>query len=84
MISYKNEIISLKDNLEKTTTELGSVKAELEQTTSALVDKTKALEKLNASVNAAAEELPTMQEGLAKCHTPAERVAFLTSGKYVR
>lgn len=51
---------------------------------STLEEKTQALDKLNASVNAQAEELPTMNDGLAKCATPAEKVAFLKSGKYVR
>ena len=51
---------------------------------SALNEKTKALEKLNANVNAQAEELPTMEEGLAKFASPSEEVAFLTSGKSVR
>lgn len=51
---------------------------------SALDEKKTALEKLNANVNAQAEEIPTMQEGLAKCASPAEKVAFLKSGKYVR
>ena len=51
---------------------------------STLEEKQMALDKLNANVNAHAEELPTMKDGLAKCATPAEKVAFLKSGKYVR
>lgn len=51
---------------------------------STLAEKTKALEKLNANVNARSEELPTMAEGLAKCASPSEKVAFIKSGKYVR
>ena len=48
-------------------------------------DETKlALDRLNANVNTQAEELPTMEEGLAKCASPAEKVAFLKSGKFVR
>ena len=54
------------------------------QISSALAEKEQALAKLNANVNAHAEELPTMNDGLAKCATPAEKVAFLKSGKYVR
>jgi ATP-dependent protease ClpP protease subunit len=73
----KAEITSLNDSLNKSTEEL-SVMA------STLAEKTKALEKLNANVNAQAEELPTMEEGLAKCASPAEKVAFIKSGKYVR
>ena len=50
---------------------------------STLKEKQQALDKLNANVNAQAEELPTMEEGLAKCASPAEKVAFIKSGKYV-
>lgn len=73
----KNESISLKQSLDDTT-------KELQTTVSALEEKTKALETLNANVNSLAEELPTMEEGLKKCKTPAEKVAFLKSGKYKR
>ena len=72
--TVKNESISLKQNLDNTT-------KELQTTVSALEEKTKALETLNANVNSLAEELPTMEEGLAKCKTPSEKVAFLKSGK---
>ena len=75
--SAKAEITSLNESLNKSSEEL-SVMA------SALEEKTKALEQLNSNVNAQAEELPTMKDGLAKCATPAEKVAFLKSGKYVR
>lgn len=51
---------------------------------SALEEKTNALAMLNAGVNTPKEEVPTMKDGLAKCATPAEKVAFLKSGKYVR
>ena len=73
----KNESISLKQSLDDTT-------KELQTTVSALEEKTKALETLNANVNSLAEELPTMEEGLKKCKTPSEKVAFLKSGKYKR
>ena len=49
---------------------------------SAYEEKNKALERLNSGVNAHAEELPTFEEGLAKCASARERVAFVTSGKY--
>lgn len=75
--TVKNESISLKQSLDDTTKELQS-------TVSALEEKTKALETLNANVNSLAEELPTMEEGLKKCKTPADKVAFLKSGKYKR
>lgn len=51
---------------------------------SAFEEKQAALDKLNSSVNAQAEEIPTMNDGLAKCATPAEKVAFLKSGKYTK
>jgi len=47
-------------------------------------EKEQALETLNSNVNIPNKELPTMQEGLAKCKTPSEKVAFLNSGKYKR
>lgn len=75
--SAKAEITNLKGSLEKSTSELSAMASTLEE-------KTRALEMLNASVNQAPEELPTMSDGLAKCATPAEKVAFLKSGKYVR
>jgi Tfp pilus assembly protein FimV len=65
-------------------TNLEYLAGELQKSASALETKTKALETLNASVNTPAEELPTMQEGLSKCKTPTERVAFLSSGKYTK
>lgn len=77
LVSAKAEITSLKTALEKSEGELSAMASTLEE-------KTKALDKLNANVNAHAEELPTMEEGLAKCASPAEKVAFLKSGKYVR
>ena len=74
----KAEITSLKDSLEKASEELS-------KTASALEEKNKALEMLNSNVNAKSEEeIPTMAEGLAKCASPAEKVAFLKSGRYVR
>jgi len=75
--SAKAEITSLSESLNKSNEELSAM-------ASTLAEKTTALEKLNASVNAQAEELPTMNEGLAKCASPAEKVAFIKSGKYVR
>ena len=77
LTSEKEKVINLNASLE-------SVSGELQKTASALEQKTKALETLNASVNKPSEELPTMKEGLAKCRTPAEKVAFLASGKYTK
>ena len=75
--TVKNESISLKQSLDTVTNEL-------QETASALEAKTKALETLNANVNTTPDEIPTMEEGLAKCKTPSEKVAFLKSGKYKR
>lgn len=73
----KADITSLTESLDKTSKELSEM-------ASAFEEKKAALEKLNASVNAQPEEIPTMNDGLAKCATPAERVAFLKSGKYTK
>lgn len=78
LISAKSQITSLTENLNKSNEELSAM-------ASTLKEKTDALDKLNANVNTQAfEELPTMEEGLAKCASPAEKVEFLKSGKYVR
>lgn len=73
----KSELSSLSSKLEEATKELA-------EKSSALVEKENALAMLNAGVNAPAEELPTMKDGLAKCATPKDKVEFLKSGKYVR
>lgn len=73
----KSELSSLSSKLEEAT-------KELTEKSSALVEKENALAMLNAGVNAPAEELPTMNDGLAKCATPKDKVEFLKSGKYVR
>lgn len=77
LMNAKADITRLTDSLDKTARELSEMASTLEE-------KQQALDKLNANVNAHAEELPTMKDGLAKCATPAEKVAFLKSGKYVR
>ena len=75
--TVRAELSSLNSKLEEATKELA-------EKSSALVEKENALAMLNAGVNAPAEELPTMNDGLAKCATPKEKVDFLKSGKYVR
>ena len=75
--TVRAELSSLNSKLEEATKELA-------EKSSALVEKENALAMLNAGVNAPAEELPTMKDGLAKCATPAEKVAFLKAGKFVR
>ena len=70
-----DKVIGLADSLEKS-------KKELEAALSALKDRQNALDTLNSNVLTPAKELPTMNEGLARCKTPSERIAFLKSGKY--
>ena len=77
LAKVRNEVISLSASLEKS-------KQELDAALSALKDRENALETLNSNVLSPAEELPTMDEGLAKCKTPSEKVAFLKSGRYRR
>ena len=89
---FKNQLMAKSEELTKAQTEITSLKdslekasEELSKTASALEEKNKALERLNSNVNAKPEEeIPTMAEGLAKCASPAEKVAFLKSGRYVR
>lgn len=76
LMTAKSEISSLNEKLEKSQKELSEMVASLEE-------KTHALASLNAAVNAPCEDLPSMKDGLSKCATPAEKVAFLKSGKYV-
>ena len=75
--TVRAELSSLNSKLEEATKELA-------EKSSALVEKENALAMLNAGVNAPCEELPTMNDGLAKCATPKDKVDFLKSGKYVR
>lgn len=75
LTQLNNKVINLVENLEKT-------KNELQETVSALEEKSNALTMLNANVNSPAEMLPTFTDGLSKCKTPAERVAFITSKQY--
>lgn len=77
------EIRTVKAELSVLNSKLEETNRELTEKSSALEEKTKALAMLNAGVNAQSEDLPTMKEGLAKCATPAERVAFLKAGKFV-
>ena len=75
LVKVRDEVARLADSLAKSQKELGTA-------LSALKDRQKALDTLNCHVLSPATELPTMNEGLAKCKTPSERVAFLKSGKY--
>lgn len=78
------EIRTVRAELSSLSSKLEEATKELTEKSSALVEKENALAMLNAGVNAPAEELPTMNDGLAKCATPKEKVDFLKSGKYVR
>lgn len=72
------------DRVDSLTKDFEACKKELSDMTTAYEAKDNALATLNASVNKLPEETPTLEDGLAKCSTPAERVKFLTSGKYTR
>ena len=78
------EIRTVRAELSSLTSKLEEATKELTAKSSALVEKENALAILNAGVNAPCEELPTMKDGLARCATPAEKVAFLKAGKFVR
>ena len=88
---HLNQLKAKDEEIRTARAELSSLNSKLEEATkelteksSALVEKENALAMLNAGVNAPAEELPTMNDGLAKCATPKDKVEFLKSGKYVR
>ena len=78
------ELKSAKAEITSLTTSLHDTSEELSKMASAYEEKNKALEMLNSGVNAHAEELPTMEEGLKQCSSPEAKVAFLKSGKYRR
>lgn len=78
------ELIKAQADVTRLTASLDTTSKELSEMTSAFEAKQAALDKLNSSVNAQPEEIPTMKDGLAKCATPAERVAFLKSGKFTK
>lgn len=54
----------------------------LSKTKAALDAETKRYREQVGSAMTQPEYLPTLQEGLAKCATPAEKSAFIASGKY--
>lgn len=67
----------LKADLEKRDQELANCREQLEH-----MKKTRDL--LTGGVLSSNAELPTLQDGLAKCKTPKEKSAFIASGKYRR
>lgn len=86
---FENQLKERTQELTKANAEITRLNGELENTSmelskvaSALEEKKNALEKLNSLANAHAEELPTYEEGLAKCASPRERIAFIKAGKW--
>ena len=76
------ELQKFKDSVSSLNTELENTKKELQDMSAAFEEKKTALAKLNASVLAPSEELPTFKGGLSKCKTLKERVEYINSGKY--
>lgn len=68
-------VSGFKSDLEKRDGELAKCRQQLDH-----MKETRDL--LTGGVLTPAEQLPTMQDGLAKCRTPKEKSAFLASGKY--
>lgn len=68
-------VSGLKADLEKGASDLAACREQLEH-----LKKTRDL--LTGGVLTPSAELPTLQEGLAKCKTPKEKSAFIASGKY--
>lgn len=86
---FEADIKERDEALASATAEREQLRAELDKTTKALSDTKAALdaetERYRAQVGTALqqpEELPTLEEGLKKCSTPAEKSAFIASGKY--
>lgn len=87
--TFKNDVAEKAAALETAASELERLRAAHGETERALAETQAALEvEINryraqvAGALAPAEDLPTMKEGLAKCATPAEKSAFIASGKY--
>ena len=68
-------VSGLKADLEKGATDLAACREQLDH-----LKKTRDL--LTGGVLTPSAELPTLQEGLAKCKTPKEKSDFIASGKY--
>lgn len=68
-------VSGLKADLEKGATDLADCREQLDH-----LKKTRDL--LTGGVLTPSAELPTLQEGLAKCKTPKEKSDFIASGKY--
>ena len=77
------------ENLDALITAVSGLKSDLEKSGKDLADTRQQLSHMKETRNlltggvlTPSDELPTMQEGLAKCRTPKEKSAFLASGKY--
>lgn len=66
----------LKSKISETERELSETKAALE------VETERYRAQVGSALKQPAEELPTLQDALAKCSTPKERSALIASGKY--
>lgn len=89
---FESDLVEKTSALESARAELEQLKSKHDETERALAETRAALEvetkryreQVGAALGIGQEKLPTMQEGLAQCRTPAERSAFLASGKYVK
>lgn len=78
------ELQKFKDSVSSLNTELEQTKKELHDMSAAFEAKQTALATLNASVLHPSAELPTFKDGLKECKTLKDRVAFISSGKYIK
>ncbi len=76
LASAKAEGEQLRAELDKTTKALSETKAALE------VETERYRAQVGAALQQPLDDLPSLQDGLAKCATPAEKSAFIASGKY--
>jgi predicted nucleic acid-binding Zn-ribbon protein len=87
---FESDIKERDEALAAAKAECEQLRAELDKTTKALSDTKAALdaetERYRAQVGGALQQpdevLPTLEEGLARCASPAEKSAFIASGKY--
>ena len=89
---FESDLVEKTSALESARAELEQLKSTHDETEKALAETRAALEvetkryreQVGSALGIGQEKLPTMQDGLAQCRTPAERSAFLASGKYVK
>lgn len=87
--SLIDQLGALRGDLETAKADLSSATARADKAEQDLADTSEQLAKLQSAhalltggVLSPSGELPTLQEGLAKCNTPAEKSAFIASGAY--